>query len=64
MIPINSTAYKYTHGGSCVKSSLMLGHLTPTTMPSHCYLGEAAQTRLPKDREGFPQAIRIGRVVC
>jgi hypothetical protein len=42
---------------------LMLGHLTPTTMPSHCYLGEAAQTRLPKDREGFPQAVRIGRVV-
>ena len=41
----------------------MLGHLAPTTMPSHCYLGEAAQTRLPKDRKGFPQAVRIGGVV-
>jgi hypothetical protein len=32
-------------------------------MPSHGHLGEAAQTCLPIDREGFPQAVRIGGVV-
>ena len=32
-------------------------------MPSYWVLDETALPRLSKDREGFPQAVRIGGVV-